>query len=151
MHRVYRGFTLVELTVVVSIIIILTGMTMANVAKSRAQAKLSACVQNLKTIATALEMCQVDHPEYFRGRHNCVYVINEDCVLVKEGYLKTIPRCPNGAEYSYKVGHSIEGEVYENYWHIAHQTKNNHKGCGVKDYYPYYRCDRGICYSDFTE
>lgn len=146
--RVYRGFTLIELMVVIAIISILILITLYNVAKARADAKLSTCVANLKTIAAAIEMAQIDHPEWFKGKQNVVYVINKNDKLVVNQYLKAIPKCPNGAEYSYKIGNSIENVHYNDYWHVAHQTKNNHYLCGIKDYYPYYRCDRGICYDD---
>ena len=150
--KISGGFTIIELMVVIVIISILVLVTVWNVAKSRAEANLSACVQNLKTIATAIEMAQIDHPEWFKGKHNAVYRIDEKCNIVKYGYLKSVTKCPSsGCYYGYRVGDSMhEGIAYDDYWHVAHHNyKNSHNlFCGVKDYYPYYRGDRGICYDD---
>lgn len=48
------GFTLEEIMVVIAIIAILASIIEYNFSRARAQAKLQACVQNLKTIATAV-------------------------------------------------------------------------------------------------
>ena len=150
----HRGFTLGELMVVMAIISILAGMIANNIMRARANARLRACVQNLRSIATAIEMCQIEHPEFFdhRAKSTTPRVIEEGNILigviVGMGYLGKVPQCPNGDMYSYKIGSSIEGNVDPNYWHIAHQTKDIHKDAGLKGYYPYYRSDVGICYYD---
>lgn len=59
-----RGFTLIEMMIVVAIIAILVGILVPNFMRARAQAQTAACEANLKEIATALELYQTDHQQY---------------------------------------------------------------------------------------
>jgi type II secretion system protein G len=59
-----RGFTLIELMVVVAIIAILAGILIPNFVNARAQAQTSACESNLRSIATALELVYSDEQTY---------------------------------------------------------------------------------------
>ena len=78
--------------IVVAIIGIIAGIAIPSYMKSRAEARLAACKQNLKTIATAIETCKIRHPELVEGDHSATYVlsINEDCVLY-QAYLCGVP------------------------------------------------------------
>mgnify|MGYP001386898394 CR=1 FL=1 len=59
-----RGFTLLEMMVVVAIIAILAGILIPNFTRARAQAQTAACIGNMKTIATALELYYTDKQSY---------------------------------------------------------------------------------------
>jgi type II secretion system protein G len=59
-----RGFTLLEMMVVVAIIAILAGILIPNFTRARAQAQTAACIGNMKTIATALELYYTDKESY---------------------------------------------------------------------------------------
>lgn len=59
-----RGFTLIELMIVVAIIAILAGILIPNFVNARAQAQTSACESNLRSIATALELVYADLQTY---------------------------------------------------------------------------------------
>ncbi len=59
-----RGFTLLEMMVVVAIIAILAGILIPNFTRARAQAATTACMANEKTIATALELYYTDNQKY---------------------------------------------------------------------------------------
>lgn len=59
-----RGFTLIEMMIVVAIIAILVGILVPNFMRARAQAQTAACEANLKEIATALEEYETDHEAY---------------------------------------------------------------------------------------
>jgi type II secretion system protein G len=59
-----RGFTLIELMIVVGIIAILAGILIPNFVNARAQAQTAACESNLRQIATALELYYADNQEY---------------------------------------------------------------------------------------
>lgn len=59
-----RGFTLLEMMVVVAIIAILAAILIPNFTHARAQAATSACMSNMKTIATAMELYYTDYQAY---------------------------------------------------------------------------------------
>lgn len=59
-----RGFTLLEMMVVVAIIAILAAVLIPNFTHARAQAATSACMSNMKTIATAMELYYTDNQSY---------------------------------------------------------------------------------------
>lgn len=59
-----RGFTLIEMMIVVAIIAILVGILVPNFMRARAQAQTAACEANLKEIATALELYETDNDHY---------------------------------------------------------------------------------------
>ncbi|MFN2461195.1 MAG: type II secretion system protein [Candidatus Velthaea sp.] len=62
-----RGFTLIELMIVVAIIAILAGILIPNFVNARAQAQTSACESNLRAIATAMELLYADNQNYGPG------------------------------------------------------------------------------------
>lgn len=59
-----RGFTLVELMVVVAIIALLAAVVIPNFVHARAQAAVSQTEANMKQIATALELYYADKQDY---------------------------------------------------------------------------------------
>lgn len=59
-----RGFTLLEMMVVVAIIAILAAILIPNFTHARAQAATSACMSNMKSIATAMELYYTDNQAY---------------------------------------------------------------------------------------
>jgi prepilin-type N-terminal cleavage/methylation domain-containing protein len=64
-----RGFTLVELMVVVAIIAVIAGIIVPNYVHARRQAAVSNSQANLKQIATALELYFADKEDYPAGSH----------------------------------------------------------------------------------
>ena len=63
-HRRQKGFTLLELMVVVAIIAIIAGIVLVNYTKPRANAQSAASQANLKEIATAMELYYQDNNSY---------------------------------------------------------------------------------------
>ena len=55
------GFTLVELLVVIAVIAILAGLLLPVLSKSRAHGQGAQCVNNLKQLATAIQMYADEH------------------------------------------------------------------------------------------
>jgi general secretion pathway protein G len=99
-HAAERGFTLIEMMIVVAIIAILVSILVPNFIRARAQAQTAACEANLKEIATALELYETDNDKY--PSSGTVDASNTDL----QPYLKQTPVDPAagaGAYYTFAV------------------------------------------------
>ncbi len=102
-RRNKKGFTLIELMIVIAIIAILAAILVPNFMKARAQGQLTSCKSNVKNIGTACEMYSTDH----NGRYPSKTQWQADLTTVINGasLLKRIPVCPSSgdktASYNY--------------------------------------------------
>jgi len=87
-----RGFTLIELMIVVAIIAILAGILIPNFTHARAQAQTAACEANLREIATALELYFADNQSYPGGSGGAI----TSATIASGGvsYLSAVPQDP---------------------------------------------------------
>jgi prepilin-type N-terminal cleavage/methylation domain-containing protein len=92
--RAHKGFTLVEIMIVVLIIGILLAIAVPNFIRARETSRAKACVANLKQIESAKEQWAMDNK-----KTNTDTPAGTD--LYGAGlYIKTTPVCPSGGSYT---------------------------------------------------
>jgi type II secretion system protein G len=109
-----RGFTLLEMMVVVAIIAILAAILIPNFTHARSQAATSSCMANLKTIATAFELYYTDNQKYPAGSNTAIDSTITGSTGALAGYLGQPPVDPaGGANYTFTSGTSGGVATYQ--------------------------------------
>lgn len=93
--RARRGFTLIELMIVIAIIAILAGILIPNYVRARAKSQLSACMAGMKSVATALEVYSTENAGHFPVSLSSL----------TPNYLKSMPTCPSLHSDTYSPGY----------------------------------------------
>jgi prepilin-type N-terminal cleavage/methylation domain-containing protein len=70
MKRRKKGFTLIELMIVIAIIAILAAVLVPNFMRAREASRLTACKSNLKSLSTAMETYSTDFDGLYPGGLN---------------------------------------------------------------------------------
>lgn len=89
-----KGFTLIEILVVVGIIGIVLALAIPNFLKSRVAARKNICIENLAQIETAKQTWGLE-----AGKKSGD-VPNEDDLIGDDKYIKKMPNCPGGGTYT---------------------------------------------------
>ncbi len=99
-----KGFTLIELMIVIAIIAILAAILIPNFIRAREEAQYSACESNLKNIATALNMYSTDwNGSYPTVSASGLYTLTS----FTPTYMQTVPSCPtDGSQYNITVSNT---------------------------------------------
>ena len=92
--RSRKGFTLVEIMIVVLIIGILLAIAVPNFLKARESSRAKACVANLKAIQSAKEQWAMDN------KKNNTDTPNMTDLVGTAAYIRTTPACPSNGTYT---------------------------------------------------
>lgn len=130
-NRKRKGFTLIELMIVIAIIAILAAILVPNFIRARAQGQVTACKSNLKNIGTALEMYSTDNAGRFPT----------GLTKLTPNYLKVIPTCPSIGSDTYTTGFSSTSNP-DAYTVVCSGTQ--HTGVGLAANYPQYTSTQGL-------
>ncbi len=131
MPRNRKGFTLIELMIVIAIIAILAAILVPNFIRARAQGQVTACKSNLKNIGTALEMYSTDSSGRFPTT----------LTNLTPNYLKNIPTCPSLGSNTYTAGFTAASNP-DSYTVVC--SGSNHSGVGLSQNYPQYNSTQGL-------
>ena len=125
-----KGFTLIELMIVISIIGVLAAIAIPNFRTARQKSNQRACYANQKTILGALEMFNLDTGEQM----TIVSGSNLD-KLVAQKYLQSLPKDPGCASKAEKNYNSdADGQIWCSYHGtIEGGTDKDAEGQGLKD------------------
>ncbi len=96
MKKMLKGFTLIEIMIVVAIIAILAAVAIPNFIKYRNEAQKSACISNMKQLQTAGE-------QWCIAKQDATGTPQISDLCGSTLYLKTTPVCPyNKSSYEIK-------------------------------------------------
>ncbi|MHC9542952.1 MAG: type IV pilin protein [Vulcanimicrobiota bacterium] len=112
MRKRMKGFTLIELMIVIAIIAILAAILVPNFLRARAQGQLTACKSNLKNIGTAMEMYSSDN----QGRYPSAIA------SITPNYLKTLPTCASAGSITYSYTNTQVPDCYTAWCNGSYHT-----------------------------
>lgn len=99
-----KGFTLLEILVVVAIIGVLAAMIVPNVIGQRDQANVDLAKASMASIASALDMYRLDNNKYPTTQQGLRALVEKPSDAKKwnpQGYMNKLPLDPWGNEYVY--------------------------------------------------
>lgn len=103
----HRGFTLIEIMVVVVILGILAALVAPNILGRAGEARITAAQSDINSIGNALDLYKLDNHTYPSTDQGLEALVRkpggypEPANWNPEGYLKTLPKDPWGNDYQY--------------------------------------------------
>jgi prepilin-type N-terminal cleavage/methylation domain-containing protein len=95
--RSVRGFTLVEIMIVVAIIALLAAIAIPNLLKAGAKTQATTCINNLRQIDTAVQQFAIEARKHVG---DTITYPNDISVYIKLNSQGQLPPCPTGGIYS---------------------------------------------------
>ncbi|MDX1933703.1 MAG: prepilin-type N-terminal cleavage/methylation domain-containing protein [Capsulimonadales bacterium] len=89
-----RGFTLIEIMIVVLIIGVLLSIALPNFAQAREKSRRNSCISNLVQIQGAKEQWVID------TRKNSSQIPTSAELFGPDQYIRSAPSCPSGGTYT---------------------------------------------------
>lgn len=120
-RRAERGFTLIEIMVVVIILGVLGALVLPNVMSRPDHAKLTAARTDIQSISTALEIYRLDNGRYPTTSQGLDALVTRPTVAPlprqwsAQGYLKSMPTDPWGSQYQYASPGNRSTQGYDLY------------------------------------
>ena len=127
-----KGFTLIELMIVIAIIAILAAILVPNFLRARAQGQFTQCQSNCKNMGTALEMYSTDNSGHYPSA----------LTGLTPDYLRIIPTCASAGDNSVYTSSFTSAKVPDAYTFYCSGT--NHSAVGVPANYPQYNSTSGL-------
>ena len=92
----FKGFTILEIMIVIAIIGLIVSIALPNFLRTRTNARIQICIENLSQIESAKQMWGLEH-----GKADGDVPVESDLVGTAN-YLKKMPDCPAGGTYSFQ-------------------------------------------------
>lgn len=126
-----KGFTMIELMIVIFIIAILAAILVPNFIRARDVARLTACKTNLKNIATSLESYSADNSGHYPASLSGL----------TPAYLKALPLCPVAGSNTYTSSYvpTVIPDAFQMFC-----DGNNHSAVDVEPNYPGWSSASGL-------
>jgi prepilin-type N-terminal cleavage/methylation domain-containing protein len=136
-----KGFTLIELMIVIAIIAILAAILVPNFLRARAQGQFTACQSNMKNIGTALEMYSVDHQGEYPADLTAGTAGAGDKLM--PDYMATLPQCPAASADTY-AGAYVQTRVPADAYSFRCTGGNHTTITGTGTEFPQYSSAKGL-------
>lgn len=134
--RKRKGFTLIELMIVIAIIAILAAVLVPNFMRAREASRYTACKSNLKTFSTCMEMYSNDYDGMYPGGTGGGTIQNAGdpsnntntpagATAFRSQYVGKIIRCPTARSTDYRINIPTGGVLYAIYCPAAPNSGTN--------------------------
>lgn len=127
-----RGFTLIELMIVIAIIAILTSILVPNFVRARSQGRVTACKTNLKNLAAATESYATDSAGRYPATLN----------RLPPRFIQTVPTCPSAGSNQCYINGFTSASVPDAYTICCAGTY--HRELNLPAGYPQYYSSEGL-------
>jgi prepilin-type N-terminal cleavage/methylation domain-containing protein len=123
MKKRKKGFTLIELMIVIAIIAILAAVLVPNFMRAREASRLTACKSNLKSLSTSMETYSNDWDGMYpggtdggtiteAGDHRNTTATPAGAVSFRRDYVGKRMACPTARSTDYRIAIGTGGIVY---------------------------------------